>query len=219
MSPYVLTSRKRNTPHRSSLVGLVIVAEAVAVVGTVHFGRSVASVPVSSVLGSLSLQVVGPVSPAPASVAVFLNQAPPALELDAPRSQSRPGDNRRVRSGFWTAAPPVASMGGLLFIAGGSSLPVCRGRAPYTGSLRSSLLVVYLSGHHRYHYPENQESLFLSSEGIVTSSSSERVPESTVSSSDSFNPPISCCIIILAYGEKFSSLHSALPLIPPKVQS
>ena len=39
----------------------------------------------------------------------------------------RPGDNRKVRLGFRTAVPPLASMGGRLSITGGRSLPVCRG--------------------------------------------------------------------------------------------
>ena len=52
-SPYGLTSRKRNTPRRSSLVRSVVVAEAVTVVGAVHRGKSVIFVSMLSVLEGL----------------------------------------------------------------------------------------------------------------------------------------------------------------------
>ena len=84
VSLYGLTSRKRNTLRRSSLVGSVVVAEAVAVVGAVHRGKSVTSVPMSSVLKGLLLQLVDSVSPSPS---VFLRRTPPASEPDAPRSK------------------------------------------------------------------------------------------------------------------------------------
>ena len=56
---------------------------------------------------------------------------------------------------------------------------------------------------------------FLSCEGIVISSSSVGVSNSTLPSSDNFTSPVSCCNMFLEHGENF--LHSALPLDPPKL--
>ena len=126
----------------------------------------------------------------------------------------RPGDNRRVRPSFRTAAPPVASMGGRLSITGGRSLPVCRGRAPCRGSIGSSQSSrcvfdkvcsswISISG-------KSGTSLFLSYEGIVTSSSSVGVQKSTFPYSDSFKSPVSCLIIFLTHRRIFSSLCTPL---------
>ena len=59
-------------------------------------------------------------------------------------------------------------------------------------------------------------SLFLSCEGIVTSSSSVGVPNSTFPYSDSFQSPVSCCIIFFTHGK---CLHSALPRVPPELNT
>ena len=135
----------------------------------------------------------------------------------------RPGDNSRVRPGFRTAAPPVASMGGRFSITGGPSLLVCHGRAPCMGSLgsRQSSRCVFdkvcssrisLSGKSRIF-------LFLSCEGIVIFLLSVGVPGSTVPSSDSFKPPFSCCIIILAHRTFFSFSSLCTPPCSAGVQS
>ena len=92
-------------------------------------------------------------------------------------------------------------MGGGLSITGGCSLPVFRGRAPCRGSVGSSQSSrcvfdkvcssrISISG-------KSGTSLFLSCEGIVTSSSSVGVPNST--------SPVA------------SFFHSALPLVPPEL--
>ena len=90
------------------------------------------------------------------------------------------------RPGFRTAESPAASLRARLSITGGRSLPVCRGRAPCMGSVGSSqssrcvfnkvcssrILEIGISG----------TFLYLSCEGIVTSSSTVRVSNSTLPS-------------------------------------
>ena len=61
--------------------------EAAVVVGAVHPGKSVTSVPVPSALEGLQLRVAESVAPSPAAVTVFRRQTPPASEPDAPRSK------------------------------------------------------------------------------------------------------------------------------------
>ena len=65
-----------------------------------HRGKSVTSVPVPSALEGLQLWVVDSVSPSPAAVTVFLHQAPPALEPDAPRSKLPAGASPPTDSGL-----------------------------------------------------------------------------------------------------------------------
>ena len=132
----------------------------------------------------------------------------------------RPGDNRRVRPDFRTAAPLVASMVGRLSITGGRSLPVCRGRASCRGSLGSSQSSrcvfdkvcssrISISG-------KSGTSLFLSCEGIVTSSSSRGSPQTRRShprTPSNHQSPVASCFSLT---EKIF-LHSALPLVPPEL--
>ena len=83
---------------------------------------------------------------------------------------------------------------------------------PHVGApeVVASLLVVYQN-------PVNQESLFLSCEGIAISSSSVGVSNSTFPSSDSFNSSVSYCNMFLDHGEKISSLCT--PPCSAKAQS
>ena len=85
------TSHRRNTSRLSSLVGRVAVAEMAAVAGTVHRGRSITSVPMSSSLEGSRLWVADSVSPSPAAVTVSRHQVPLASEPAAPRSSAPAG--------------------------------------------------------------------------------------------------------------------------------
>ena len=101
------TSHRRNTPCRSSFVGRVAVAEAAAVVGAVHRGRSVASVPTPSALEGSQLRVADSVSPSPAAVTVFLHQVvPPASVPEAPRSLVPAGASPPTGSGSISVRRP-----------------------------------------------------------------------------------------------------------------
>ena len=77
--------------------------EAATVVGAVHRGKSVTSVPVPSALEGLQLRVADSVAPSPTAVTVFLRPTPPASAPDAPRSKLPAG-----------ASPPTGS--GLIFV-------------------------------------------------------------------------------------------------------
>ena len=99
-----------------------------------------------------------------------------------------PGDNKKVRLGFRTAVFSVAFMSGRLSITGGRSLPVCRGRAPCRcslgGSQSSRCVFDKVCSSRISESGTSETSLFLSCEGIVISSSSVGVSNSTLPSSD-----------------------------------
>ena len=101
---------------------------------------------------------------------------------------------------FRTAVFPAASLGAGLSITGELSLPVCRGRAPCMGSVGSSqssrCVFDKVCSSRISESGISGTYLYLSCEGIVISSSSVGVSNSTLPSSDMF----------LNHGEKFSSL-------------
>ena len=78
------TSRRRNIPRHSSLVGWVAVAVAVAVVGAVQRGTSPSSVLIMSVLEDSQPEVDNSVFPSPVAVTTFPLQAPPASGPEIP---------------------------------------------------------------------------------------------------------------------------------------
>ena len=128
----------------------------------------------------------------------------------------RPGDNRKVRLGFRTAVFPVASMSGRLSITGGRSLPVCRGRAPCRGSVGSSqssrCVFDKVCSSRISESGKSGTSLFLSCEGIVTSSSSV---ESQTRRSHPRIPSIHQSLVASCFSSTENIfLHSALPLVP-----